>query len=176
MPFSLVFGAEAVIPTEMVYPTARTSIRDPKTNNENLVQDLDTMEELRDQARFRMATYQQKTDGEYNKNIRIRRFHVGDLVLRKAFQNTTYPADGKLAPKWEGPYLIESEAGKGAYHLMNSEGDMLPRAWNVIHLKKFLFCQVCQVAEMPSNRALEWKIQVNILMGKVLRIENPLSL
>ncbi|XP_076926297.1 uncharacterized protein LOC143589417 [Bidens hawaiensis] len=66
--FSLVFGAEAVIPTEMVYPIARTSIRDPQTNNENLVQDLDTMEELRDQERFRMAAYQQKIAGTYNKN------------------------------------------------------------------------------------------------------------
>ncbi|KAK1406298.1 hypothetical protein QVD17_41591 [Tagetes erecta] len=26
--------------------------------------------------------------------------------------NTTNPADGKLAPKWEGSYLIEAEAGK----------------------------------------------------------------
>ncbi|XP_076925106.1 uncharacterized protein LOC143587811 [Bidens hawaiensis] len=138
-PFSLVFGAEAVIPTEMVYPTARTSIRDPQTNDENLVQDLDTVEELRDQARFRMAAYQQKMAGAYNKNIRIRRFEVGDLVLRKAFQNTTNPADGKQAPKWEGPYLIEAKAGKEAYLLMNMEGDMLPRAWNEIHLKKY-FC------------------------------------
>ncbi|XP_076936905.1 uncharacterized protein LOC143604256 [Bidens hawaiensis] len=127
MLFSLVFGAEAVIPTEMVYPTARTSIRDPETNDEHLVQDLDTVEELRDQARLRIAAYQQKMVGAYNKNIRIRRFEVGDLVLLKAFQNTTNPADWKLAPKWEGPYLIEVEAGKGAYHLMNMEGDMLPR-------------------------------------------------
>ncbi|XP_076954022.1 uncharacterized protein LOC143628273 [Bidens hawaiensis] len=98
-PFSLFFGAEAVIPTEMVYPTARTSILDPQTNNDNLIQELDTVEELRDQARFRMAAYQQKMAGAYNKNVRIRRFKVGDLVLRKALQNTTNTADGKLAPK-----------------------------------------------------------------------------
>ncbi|XP_076920904.1 uncharacterized protein LOC143582159 [Bidens hawaiensis] len=113
-PFSLVFGAEAVIPTEMVYPTSRTSIRDPQTNYENLAQDLDTTKELRDQARFRMAAYQQKIASAYNKNIRIRRFEVRDLVLRKAFQNTNNPADGKLEPKWDGPYLIESEARKVA--------------------------------------------------------------
>ncbi|XP_076951788.1 uncharacterized protein LOC143625304 [Bidens hawaiensis] len=62
-PFSLVIRAEAVIPTE----TAKTSIRDPQTNNENLIQDLDTVEKLRDQARFRMAAYQQKIAGEYLK-------------------------------------------------------------------------------------------------------------
>ena len=136
-PFSLVFGTEAVIPTEMVVPTARTSIRDPQANNESLIQDLDTVDELRDLARVRMASYQQRIAGSYNKNVRVRRFQVGDMVLRKAFQNTTNPADGKLAPKWEGPYLIESEAGNGAYRLLTMEGDLLPRAWNAIHLKKY---------------------------------------
>ena len=35
-PFSLVFGAEVVIPTDMVVPTARISIRDPQLNEESL--------------------------------------------------------------------------------------------------------------------------------------------
>ncbi|KAJ0942260.1 putative integrase, catalytic core, ribonuclease H domain, ribonuclease H-like superfamily [Helianthus annuus] len=136
-PFSLVFGAESVIPTEMVVPTARTSTRDPEENDTNLAQDLDTIEEIRDLARIRMASYQQRMAGAYNKNVRIRKFQVGDMVLRKAFQNTTNPADGKLAPKWEGPYLIEAEAGKGAYRLLTMEGNLLPRAWNAVHLKKY---------------------------------------
>ncbi|KAK9053624.1 hypothetical protein SSX86_024698 [Deinandra increscens subsp. villosa] len=136
-PFSLVFGAEAVIPTEMVIPTARVTLQDSQNNSENLLQDLETIEELRDLAKVRMASYQQRVARSYNKNIRLRRFQVGDLVLRKAFQNTTNPADGKLAPKWEGPYLVESEEGKGAYRLMNLEGDLLPRAWNAVHLKAY---------------------------------------
>lgn len=45
-------------------------------------------------------------------NIKIQRFQVGNLVLRKPFLNTKDPKDGKLAPKLEGPYLIDSEAGK----------------------------------------------------------------
>ena len=84
-----------------------------------------------------MVAYQQRVAGAYNKNIRIRRFQEGDMVLRKAFQNTTNPTDGKLAPKWEGPYLIEAEAGKGAYRLLTMEGVSIPRAWNAIHLKKY---------------------------------------
>ncbi|KAK9071857.1 hypothetical protein SSX86_008287 [Deinandra increscens subsp. villosa] len=136
-PFSLVFGAEAVIPTEIVFPTARINCQDPETNNQNLLQDLETIEELRDMAKIRMASYQQRIAKSYNKNTRLRRFQVGDLVLRKAFQNTTNPADGKLAPKWEGPYLIDSEEGKGAYRLVNMEGEPLPRAWNAIHLKAY---------------------------------------
>ncbi|KAD5317516.1 hypothetical protein E3N88_17462 [Mikania micrantha] len=134
-PFSLVYGSEAVLPTEMVIPTARSSLQNLESNKETLSEDLDTIDELRDIARIRMATYQQKIAKSYNKNIRIRRFQIGDLVLRKAFQNTTNPTDGKLAPKWEGPYKIDSEAGKGAYKLTNMEGEPLPRSWNAIHLK-----------------------------------------
>ncbi|KAD5802666.1 hypothetical protein E3N88_14026 [Mikania micrantha] len=119
----------------MVVPTARSSLQNLESHKEILSEDLDTIDELRDIARIRMATYQQKVSKSYNKNIRICRFQVGDLVLRMAFQNTTNPANGKLAPKWEGPYKIESEAAKGAYKLTNMEGEPLPRSWNAIHLK-----------------------------------------
>jgi hypothetical protein len=136
-PFSLVFGTEAMLPTEMVMPTARKHLQDATTNSEAFLQDLETVDELRDAAKSRMAAYQQRIAKAYNKNIRIRRFQEGDLVLRKAFQNTTKPSDGKLAPKWEVPYLIDSEAGKGAYWLSTMEGEILPRAWNAIHLKYY---------------------------------------
>ncbi|KAD6454612.1 hypothetical protein E3N88_09318 [Mikania micrantha] len=136
-PFSLVFGSKAVLPTEMIIPTARTSLQTIEANNEVLSQDIDTIHEIRDIAKIRMATYEQKMAKSYNKNIKIRRFQVGYLVLRKAFQNTTNPTDGKLASKWEGPYKIESEAGKGAYKLTTMDGEPLPRAWNAIHLKTY---------------------------------------
>ncbi|KAD5960652.1 hypothetical protein E3N88_12124 [Mikania micrantha] len=100
-PFSLVFGSEAVLPTEIIISTTRTSLQTIESNKEVLSHDIDTIDEARDIAKIRMAAYQQKIAKSYNKNIRIRRFKVGDLVLRKAFQNTTNPTDGKLAPKWE---------------------------------------------------------------------------
>ena len=118
-------------------PTARTNLRDPVKNARILTEDLDTVNELREMAQVRMAAYQKRIAGTYNKNVRIIRFQEGDMVLRKAFQNTTNPADGKLAPKWEGPYLIEAKAGKGAYRLITMEGVTIPRAWNAIHLKRY---------------------------------------
>ena len=96
-----------------IIPTTRSELQTIESNKETLIEDLDTIDELRDQARIRIAAYQHRISKSYIKNIRIRRFKIGDLVLRKTFQNTTNPADGKLAPKWEGPYRIETKAGKG---------------------------------------------------------------
>ena len=63
----------------MVIPTARTSARDHEENAAILAQDLDTIEEISDLARIRMASYQQRMAGAYNKNVRIRKFQVGDV-------------------------------------------------------------------------------------------------
>jgi hypothetical protein len=59
------------------------------------------------------------------------------LVLRKTFRNIINPSEGKLDPKWEGSYLIDSEAGKDAYWLATVEGEILLRSGNAIHLKAY---------------------------------------
>ena len=50
------------------------------------------------------------------------------MVLTKAFQNTMDPSACKLAPKWGGPYLIDSKVGKEAYWLATLEGYIFPRS------------------------------------------------
>jgi len=42
----------------------------------------------------------------YNKAVNVRKFQVGDRVLRKANFMTRDSAEGKLAAKWEGPYRV----------------------------------------------------------------------
>ena len=56
------------------------------------------------------------------------RFQVGDLVLRKTFQNTKDPSACKLDLKWEGQHLIDVEVGKGTYWLATLDGDILQRS------------------------------------------------
>ncbi|GJW25213.1 hypothetical protein Tco_0039024 [Tanacetum coccineum] len=50
--------------------------------------------------------------------------------------------DGKLGPKWEGPYEVTEALGKGAYKLRDRDGKQLPRTWNISNLKK---CYVHQM-------------------------------
>ena len=49
-----------MIPTEMIIPTARRHLQDGSTNSKTLSQDLEVVDELRDAAKFRMASYQQR--------------------------------------------------------------------------------------------------------------------
>ncbi|XP_074296944.1 uncharacterized protein LOC141627610 [Silene latifolia] len=124
-PFSLVFGAEAVIPSEVRVPTHRYGCIIEDRNQVEMASSLDTIDELRTSAQIRMASYRQTVAKSYNKNVKVRTLQVGDLVLRKVFQNTKNQQAGKFAYNWEGPYQVESSVGNGAYRLMTMEGYLL---------------------------------------------------
>jgi hypothetical protein len=56
-PFSLAYGTEAVIPTEVYEPTLRTEVCDEEENTANLLNNLDLLEEKRDKALLRSEAY-----------------------------------------------------------------------------------------------------------------------
>ncbi|GKV28140.1 hypothetical protein SLEP1_g37227 [Rubroshorea leprosula] len=62
---------------------------------------------------------------------------VGDQVLRKAGLTGFETRYDKLAPNWEGPYIVTEIPHLGAYILQDAEGKRMPRVWNVNNLKKF---------------------------------------
>ena len=100
-PFSLAYGSEVVIPLEIGLPTLKTSKWEPARNDLAQSQALDLLEERREQAMIRLASYQQQLKKRYNKNVRPRSFQQGDLVLRKVLGKTKNPNDDKLGPNWE---------------------------------------------------------------------------
>ena len=60
MPFSMTYGAKAVIPLEITFPMLRTGSFTPSNNDEFLGKSLDLIEEQRENAMFRLAYYQHK--------------------------------------------------------------------------------------------------------------------
>jgi hypothetical protein len=126
-PFALAYKVEAVIPLEVSIPTTRTTDFAVQTNEDNLRKDLDLLEERRDMATVRLASYQQRIKREHDKNINHRVFRIGDLVLRKVMTNTRRPNEGKLGLNWEGPYKVISPAGMRSYKLEDLEGKLVPR-------------------------------------------------
>ncbi|XP_074298334.1 uncharacterized protein LOC141629193 [Silene latifolia] len=136
-PYAPVYGCEALIPAEIHVTTSRCSLNTVEENQPLMQDNLTLAEELRDAAKIRIASYHQTVARSYNKNVNIRLFKEGDLVLRKVFPNTKDKNAGKLGPAWEGPYLIGSIVGQGAYRLQTLDREMIPRSWNISHLKLF---------------------------------------
>ena len=56
-PFSLTYGAEAVIPLETGFPTIRTSSFNPKDNDEQLTRNLNLIEERKEDVMVQLADY-----------------------------------------------------------------------------------------------------------------------
>jgi hypothetical protein len=139
MPFALAYWVEAVIPLEVGMLTTRTTDFVVETNEDNLRKDLDLLEERRDLAVVRLASYQQRMKREHDKNIKPRVFRVGDLVLRKVMTNTRKANEGKLGPNWEGLYKVISQARVGSYRLEDLDGKPIPKPWNICNLRKYFF-------------------------------------
>ena len=99
-PFALTYGMEAVIPMEIRMPTIRTEVPE-EANSEAITKDLDTTYELCKVAAVRITSYQRRLANLYNWRVNPRTFTVGELVLRRVFENTANPANSKFQANWE---------------------------------------------------------------------------
>ncbi|KAK2374246.1 protein NYNRIN [Trifolium repens] len=134
-PFRLTYGTEAVIPVEIGDLSWRTTQPlSEETNDEALREELDLVEELRTTASLCEVSLKQKLAARHDTKVLKRDFEVGSLVLRR---NAKDSHEGKLAPNWEGPYLVRGKTGSGEYHLETLLGQELPRTWNAKKLKTF---------------------------------------
>ena len=92
MPFSMTYGAEAVIPLEIRFSTLRTSSFTPSSNDRLLEKSLDLIEEWRENAIVQLAYYQHKLKQGYDASVKLRLLAHGDLVLRKILGTAKNPA------------------------------------------------------------------------------------
>ena len=68
--------------------------------------------------------------------IQPRSFVEGDLVLLYDQAKDKLVA-GKLEPMWLGPYIVKRVLQKGAYELIDYEGNPLDKPRNGLYLKKY---------------------------------------
>ncbi|XP_027174611.1 uncharacterized protein LOC113774254 [Coffea eugenioides] len=135
-PFSLTYGAEAVIPAEILTPSPRLAAYVAEVNQEERQLDLDLVNERRDIASARVASYKNTLAHYYNVRVKHRRFLPGDLVLRKNPVSRAEP-QGKLCPKWEGPYRVVESNLSGYCKLSYRDGSLVPRTWNAENLRLY---------------------------------------
>ncbi|XP_070028763.1 uncharacterized protein [Nicotiana sylvestris] len=138
-PFSLVYGAKALILVEIGEPSTRYTQATEESNEEEMRVKLDLLEERRETALIRMAAQKQVMERYYNQKAHLRYFKIGDFLLKKVFQSTRAANAGKLSATWEGPYKIHGIAGKEAYEMETMDDKILPSNWNVVHLKRYYF-------------------------------------
>ena len=116
-PFFLVYGAEAVLPNDIIHdsPCVASYV---EIENEKTRQDaVDLLEEERERVLERSAIYQQDLRRYHARRVRTRTFQEGDLVLR-----WTQPKAGmhKLTPPWEGPFIVSKKLQNGSYYLVDA--------------------------------------------------------
>ncbi|GJS00508.1 hypothetical protein Tco_0317016 [Tanacetum coccineum] len=91
-PFSLTYGTEAVIPTEIGMPTYRIAVMDAVHNDEELRLNLDLLEERRERAAIRKAKAKLKMTKYYNARVCGVTLRPGDFVYRS--NDASHAADG----------------------------------------------------------------------------------
>ena len=138
-PFSMTYGAETVITLETRFPTLRTSLFTPYSNENLLGKSLDLVKERRENAMVQIAYYQQKLKQGYDFGVKLRLLNPRDLVLRKVVGTSKNSAWGKLGPNWEGLYRITLIAGIGAYFLEDLDKKVVPQPQNVNNLRRYYY-------------------------------------
>ena len=113
-PFFLVYGAEAVLPSDIAHISPRVAAYIEEDAEVSRQDDLDILEEVRVVAEQRSTAYQQKLRRYHSRRVKNRTFKKGDLVLRLVQQRKH-----KLSPIWEGPFMVSRVLHNGSYYLID---------------------------------------------------------
>nr|GFA42960.1 hypothetical protein [Tanacetum cinerariifolium] len=76
--------------------------------------------ERRETAAIREASYKSKMEQCYNKKVRSASFRLGELIFRRN-KASRVEDQGKLRPKWEGPYRVMEAYENVSYKLQTLE-------------------------------------------------------
>ena len=141
-PFFMVYGAEAVLPSDIRHDSPRV-VAYVEADNERARQDaLDLLDEQRDITAALSAIYQQDLQHYHSRRVKTRTFQEGDLVLWLIQDQTDMH---KLSPPWEGPFVVSNNLNNGSYYLIDvrehkdsrKSEEETRRPWNIAHLRPY---------------------------------------
>ena len=134
-PFSMTYRVETVIPIETGFPTLKTSLFSPSSNNELLENSLDFIEECNSP----IGILPTQTQARLWCQSKVEATSAWWLGNEESSGHCKNPAWGKLGPNWEGLYRITSVASIRAYFLEDLDEHVIPRPWNVNNLKMYYY-------------------------------------
>jgi hypothetical protein len=133
-PLFLVYGSEAVLPTDVAFGALRIQFYEKGEAEQTRRIDLDILEEQRLAVVMRQARHDQQLRHYHDRNIKETSFNVGDLVLRRIQKTDSMH---KLSAPWEGPFIITEVISPSTYRLQWGDRQGVPNPWNVEHLHRF---------------------------------------
>ncbi|GJX87237.1 reverse transcriptase domain-containing protein [Tanacetum coccineum] len=96
---------------------------------------LDLLQERRETTTVREARYKTKMEQYYNKKVHLAGFRPREFVFLRN-EARRVEDQGKLGPKWEGPYRVMEAYKNGSYKLQTLKDKEVPRTWHTINLRK----------------------------------------
>jgi len=138
-PYSLVYGTEAVLPFEVEVPSQRILAELGLEESEwaqTHYDQLNLIEGKRLTAMSHGRLYQQRMKNAFDKKVRLRKFHEGDLVLKNVSHDVK-DNRRKWAPNYEGPFIVKKDFSGGAVVLTNMDGEELPLPVNSDVVKRY---------------------------------------
>jgi transposase InsO family protein len=132
-PFFMVYGADAVLPSEVIMGSLRVKTYDEGTLDQLRREDIDLVDERRWQSAIKNARYRQALKRYHQRFVRSRELQVDDLVL---WQVLNREGMNKLSPCPKGLFRVTQVCRPGCVRLAMEEGESVPRPWNTKHLRK----------------------------------------
>ena len=138
-PFSLVYGIEVGLPFEVEVPSLRILAESGLEESEwaqARYDQLNLIEGKRLAAMSHERLYQSRVKNAFDKRVRPHKFSEGDPVLKKLLQ-AQKDHRGKLAPNYEGSFVMKKAFSGGALLLMNMDDKELPSPLNSDIIKRY---------------------------------------
>ena len=130
IPYSLVYGTEAVIPAEIEIPSLRIVVEVEIDDDEWIKTWLEQLS-LIDEKRLTSVCHghlsPKRMARAYNKKLRPKHFKEGQLVLRRILPHHA-ETKGKFSRNWRGPFVVKRVLPNGALYLEDIEGKVTERS------------------------------------------------
>jgi len=100
IPFSLVYGSDAMIPVEIQENSSRFQNFVTEESNEGRKVNLDLLDEVREQARVKAEALKRRVEQKQRSKLRPWQFQIVDLVMRKS---SPIPVGEQAVPQMDWP-------------------------------------------------------------------------
>jgi len=129
---------EAVLPVECEIPSLQMAVEllPATSEEEKRLLYLAQLDENQSNVALGIETHAKRMKAQCDRNVTPRNFSEGDLVLVYDQANDKLGA-GKFVPMWHGPFVVKQKLAKGAYELVDFDGDSLGKPRIGLYLKRY---------------------------------------